>query len=88
MGLLEDTVTCTFCSDILTEDHAAILASALNHSYYEEVPSTEQYFTPEEYRRIYRNCLHSRQTYLTRGREVLPGGENGIELVSQLVYDF
>ena len=76
MGLLEETKTCHH-SDVLTQNHAEVLASALNHSYYEEMPSTEQYFTTEEYRRICRNYLHSGQTFLSRGRQVLSGGENG-----------
>ena len=85
MGLVEDTVSRTFRSDILTDDHAAILASAMNHSYYEE---TKQYYVPEEYRRICRNFLHSRQTFLTRARKVVSSGENVVELASLLVDDF
>ena len=66
VGIVQPTLE--FTDEVLTDEDADIISSALNHDYYQDVNSLDKYYTPSEYGRVTQLKSAVCDEFVARGR--------------------
>ena len=76
VGLLEAKYS--FDEEVLCEEEATILASALDHQYYEDVYGRDKYFTSEEHDKLSQHVSGVCRMFVDSCKEVMASREGGL----------